>query len=217
MKTNRRFFGYAEAVFDSAYLIIALSAGVYILSKGADTLNLLAGGMALILAAGDAFHLVPRVGAVLTGDGFRFQKALGFGKLITSVTMTVFYVLLWHVGLFLFPPLPKVWTVLFYMLAALRIILCISPQNGWTSQNPPLKWAVLRNIPFALIGIAAAVFFAVNRGVVLPLFWMWLAVALSFAFYLPVVIWAGKHPPIGMLMLPKTCMYLWMLYMLLSI
>ncbi|HPF18680.1 MAG TPA: hypothetical protein PLY08_03755 [Bacillota bacterium] len=46
---------------------------------------------------------------------------------------------------------------------------------------------------------------------------MWLAILLSFAFYLPVVLWSNRYPKIGMLMLPKTCTYLWMLVMLLAL
>ena len=32
---------------------------------------------------------------------------------------------------------------------------------------------------------------------------------LSFGFYIPVVLWAEVHPLIGMLMIPKTCAYVW--------
>ena len=42
---------------------------------------------------------------------------------------------------------------------------------------------------------------------------MWLAILLSFLFYFPVVLWADVLPIIGMMMLPKTCMYIWMLCM----
>jgi hypothetical protein len=42
---------------------------------------------------------------------------------------------------------------------------------------------------------------------------MWLAVLLSFAFYLPVVLWSRKVPKLGMLMLPKTCAYVWIVLM----
>ncbi|MEG2939500.1 MAG: hypothetical protein RR829_04660, partial [Oscillospiraceae bacterium] len=38
---------------------------------------------------------------------------------------------------------------------------------------------------------------------------MWLTIVLSFAFYLPVVLWADMFPLIGMLMIPKTCAYVW--------
>ena len=35
----------------------------------------------------------------------------------------------------------------------------------------------------------------------------------SFVCYLPVTVWAKKKPMIGMLMIPKTCMYIWMITM----
>lgn len=213
-KSNRRGFGYGEAVFDAAYLLAALGIGIGILSKGRQDAHALAGAMALLLAAGDAFHLLPRIGAILTGDTPRFHKALGFGKLVTSITMTVFYLLLWHLGTLLFPAVPQGWTVLAWGLAAVRIVLCLFPQNGWYEADPPLRWALLRNIPFLLLGLQAAGLFFLHRQAGSALTWMWLAGLLSFAFYLPVALWAGKNPKLGMLMLPKTCMYLWMLGML---
>ena len=39
--------------------------------------------------------------------------------------------------------------------------------------------------------------------------WMWLTIILSFAFYIPVVLLADVIPMIGMLMIPKTCAYVW--------
>ena len=42
--------------------------------------------------------------------------------------------------------------------------------------------------------------------------WMWLTSVLSFGFYIPVVLWAYSLPMIGMLMSPKTCGYVWMLF-----
>ena len=41
--------------------------------------------------------------------------------------------------------------------------------------------------------------------------WMWLTIVLSFGFYIPVVLLADTIPMIGMLMIPKTCAYVWML------
>lgn len=38
---------------------------------------------------------------------------------------------------------------------------------------------------------------------------MWLTIVLSFGFYIPVVLWADTFPMIGMLMIPKTCAYVW--------
>ena len=42
---------------------------------------------------------------------------------------------------------------------------------------------------------------------------MWLAIVLSFAFYIPVVLFSGVFPPIGALMIPKTCAYVWIVWM----
>ena len=43
--------------------------------------------------------------------------------------------------------------------------------------------------------------------------WMWLAIGLSFAFYVPVVLWSHTIPMVGMLMIPKTCAYVWIVAM----
>ena len=43
--------------------------------------------------------------------------------------------------------------------------------------------------------------------------WMWLTIVLSFAFYIPVVLWADVVPAVGMLMIPKTCAYVWAVLM----
>lgn len=40
---------------------------------------------------------------------------------------------------------------------------------------------------------------------------MAIAILISFACYLPVVIWGKKNPKVGMLMIPKTCAYMWMI------
>ena len=42
---------------------------------------------------------------------------------------------------------------------------------------------------------------------------MWLAITLSFLFYIPVVLWADTLPMIGMLMIPKTLAYVWVVWM----
>ena len=40
-----------------------------------------------------------------------------------------------------------------------------------------------------------------------------LAAGLSFGFYLPVVLFSGAVPAVGMLMIPKTLAYVWMIWM----
>ena len=69
----------------------------------------------------------------------------------------------------------------------------------------------LRNVPFALLGLLIIVLFyrsAKDHGDK-AFRWMWLTIVLSFGFYIPVVLWADVNPLIGMLMIPKTCAYVW--------
>lgn len=215
----KRVFGKVEAVFDLFYLAAGLAIGLWLLrSAGESMARLLAGIMALVLAGGDAFHLIPRVRVILSGREEALRGALGRGKQITSITMTVFYLLLWQIGLLLFAQKPApVWTGLTFLLAAVRIFLCLMPQNRWQDRYPPISWGIWRNIPFFLLGAeTAAAFFLAQAGLG-GMSSVWLAIVLSFGCYLPVVLWSNRSPGVGMLMLPKTCAYLWILVMCLSI
>ncbi len=215
----KRVFGITEAVFDIFYLLFALVlAFILLFIKTGNTAQSLAGIMALCLVFGDSFHLIPRLAVIKTGREDQFQKALGTGKQITSITMTVFYVFLWQIGIILFSPKNiNIWSNIVYILAAMRIFICLLPQNKWQQRHSPLKWSYARNIPFFLQGALVAALFFIERGAYPGLGLVWLAIILSFLFYLPVVFWANKNPKIGILMLPKTCAYLWMLTMFLAL
>jgi hypothetical protein len=76
--------------------VLALGIAMLRQSKGRRQ-YLLFGVMAIVLGAGDAFHLIPRAVALNTEGLGSYVRALGAGKQITSITMTVFYVLLYHV------------------------------------------------------------------------------------------------------------------------
>ena len=202
-----------ETLFDICYLVTVLTVGIRMIrdAKGSRQFELF-GWMAVVLGAGDSFHLVPRAIALCTTglDSFAFQ--LGLGKWITSVTMTIFYVLLYYVWRERYEVEgQKSLTVAVYALASIRVILCMMPQNQWLTDSSPLIWGICRNIPFALLGILVIVLFyrsAKERGDK-AFGWMWLTIVLSFGFYIPVVLWAEAVPMIGMLMIPKTCAYVW--------
>ena len=215
----KRVFGKIEAVFDILYLVTAAILGIILItSAGNNSARLLAGIMALVLAIGDSFHLLPRIYVIITGKEEKYRKALGQGKQITSITMTIFYLLLWHIGLLVFTPANSFfWSIVVYILAAVRILLCLLPQNKWQDRFLPVSWGIYRNIPFFLQGILVAGLFFLFRNMAQGLGMVWLAILLSFLFYLPVVLWANKNPKIGMLMLPKTCAYLWLLFIFLSL
>jgi len=209
---RRALFGRFEAGFDTLYLAAILAMGLWLLAFAGSPVQTLFGAAALVLAAGDAFHLVPRIAAALSKNPERWQRAAGIGKGVTSIGMTLFYVILWHIGLMRFSPSgAQGWTLAVYALAAARVALCLLPQNGWTREAPPAAWNIYRNVPFTLLGLAVAALFFVYRGIAYP--WMWPAILLSFAFYIPVVLWAHRHRALGMLMLPKTLCYVWIIAM----
>lgn len=215
----KRVFGLFEAVFDIIYLISTLVLGLMLIFTGTgNSPRILAGSMALVLAFGDAFHLLPRIVVIMTHQEEQLRQALGRGKQIASITMTVFYLLMWQMGLLIFSIEPSnFWSYIVYLLAALRILTCLLPQNQWQKRYPPVNWGIWRNIPFFLMGVIVAGLFFLHRDIVPGMSYMWFAIMISFGFYLPVVLWANKNPKIGMLMLPKTCSYLWMIVMYLSL
>ena len=202
-----------ETLFDAVYLVTVIALGILMIrgSKGRKQ-YLLFGIMAVTLGCGDAFHLVPRAVALCTTGLESYTTALGIGKLITSVTITLFYVLLYYVwrsryringqrGL----------SMVVWLLALVRIALCLMPQNAWTDATPPLSWGIYRNIPFAILGALIVVLFfkSTRENQDRPFRHLWLTVVLSFACYIPVVLFADKIPAVGMLMIPKTCAYDW--------
>ncbi|GHU73272.1 hypothetical protein FACS189450_12730 [Spirochaetia bacterium] len=226
-----------ESIFDVGYLVSVIILGSLIIrrSAGKNREGLIFGCLTLILGCGDAFHLVPRIIALWT-DGFEtYAAALGIGKLVTSITMTVFYVLLYRVWQLHYAGQSggeqsagkntastggsKILTPIIYTLAAARIILCLFPQNEWLRADAPLSWGIYRNIPFVILGLIIVIIFctkantAKKQGREDPFRFMWLAITISFAFYIPVVLWADVYPILGMLMLPKTCAYVWMVVM----
>ncbi|MGM9635290.1 MAG: hypothetical protein ACI3YE_03965 [Candidatus Avispirillum sp.] len=205
-----------ETLFDAVYLIGVITVGILMIAGSAGRRQyLLFGIMAVTLGAGDAFHLVPRAVALCTSGLESYTAALGAGKLITSVTMTVFYVLLYYVWRCRYNENGKALSIAVWVLAAARIILCLMPQNRWTAADAPLSWGIYRNIPFVLLGAIILVLFlrSAGGGRDKSFGLMWLAIAVSFACYIPVVLFADTVPFVGMLMIPKTCAYVWAVLM----
>lgn len=202
-----------ETIFDVIYLTTVITLGIKMIKENQRQKQyLLYGIMAVILGCGDAFHLVPRAIALCTTGLASYTAALGIGKLITSVTMTLFYVLLYYVWRARYQVSGKtVLTVTVWVLSLSRVLLCFMPQNAWLSANAPLSWGIYRNIPFALLGLVIVILFyrTAKKANDQPFCFLWLTIVLSFACYIPVVLFADSVPPVGILMIPKTCAYVW--------
>lgn len=206
-----------ETLFDTIYLVGVITLGtIMILKSGNNKQYRLFGLMAVLLGAGDAFHLIPRAYALLTNGLEANAAALGIGKFITSITMTIFYVILYHIWRLRYNiEGHKGLTFSIYILSIIRIGLCSFPQNDWLNFNPPVLWGIYRNIPFLIMGIIIiGIFYSeVKKHGDNNFKYMWLAIVLSFALYIPVVLWANTMPWVGILMIPKTLAYVWVVIM----
>lgn len=138
-----------ETLFDIVYLVTVITLGILMFrgSKGRKQ-YLLYGIMAVTLGCGDAFHLVPRAVALCTTGLENYTAALGIGKLVTSVTMTLFYVLLYYVWRTRYQVnRQKGVSIAVWVLALARIVLCLMPQNAWTSASAPYPGAFTATSP----------------------------------------------------------------------
>ena len=175
--------------------------------------------MAALLGGGDAFHLIPRIIVNIRGNMWKKQTFLGAGNLISSITMTLFYNILIAMGDSMeYSPTEYNYEIekAILVLTTARIILLLFPQNKWYSEEPVRKWAIIRNVPFAIIGLLTLVglFNVISHANNYPAAFyvnIMIAVLLSFAFYLPVAILGKEKPKLGMLMIPKTMCYIWMM------
>lgn len=198
-----------ETIFETGYLLFALFTGIFLICKGkGKTQYLLLAGAILLLGLGDAFHLIPRMIALNTDGLEHHAAALGTGKLITSVTMSFFYVILYVFLIVREKKVPPTWlSILYGVLFLIRIVLVALPQNNWL-ESSPYVWNVVRNIPFVLMGV---IFIALSFAYCKDdkeFRRMWLLVILSFVFYLITALGATFVPILGLMMLPKTICYI---------
>lgn len=224
-----------EAVFDISYLVFDLIAAIifFIWANGRVLFDLY-GILTLVLCIGDAFHLVPRVVRALRGTNPQIKRFLGRGLQISSITMTVFYILLMYIWKETFPQFSLAPAIVraVWISATIRIIICLFPQNDWTGDNSQkssaqqasdtkqasdtlrLRMSIMRNAVFVVTGLCVMWLYASSGAANgLEMQRMVWAIAISFACYLPVTVLSRRYPLVGMLMIPKTCAYIWMIVM----
>ena len=205
-----------ESVFCIGYLLFDLIAGIIFLANSSERLFLLYGIMTLLLGFGDAFHLVPRVVKHIKGESERVRWWMNFGLAVTSVTMTVFYIILFYIweiqnvgqSTQTISSLTGVFTGIIWSMALARIAICLLPQNDWLGDGNK-KLSLCRNIIFSMIGAAEMILFLMMGGAYGIT--MAACIFLSFLFYVPVTLFAKENPKVGMLMIPKTIMYIVMI------
>lgn len=215
MSGNKMGMKIGESVFSIGYLLFDLIAGILFLMSRSEHLFLLYGIMTLLLGFGDAFHLVPRVIRNIKGESPKVTWWMNLGLAVTSITMTVFYIILFYIWKNLNSS-QTTWAIvpmLIWGTAFARIIICLLPQNNWFNEgNKTLS--LCRNLIFAIMGAIEVILFLASGGAYGVT--MAICIVFSFLFYIPVTLFAKENPRIGMLMIPKTVMYIIMISLGLS-
>lgn len=206
-----------EAIFDACYLTFDLIAGIlfFVFSKG-NALFILYGILTLTLCGGDAFHLIPRIIRAGRGSSEKINRQLGIGLQVSSITMTVFYIILLYIWKLTFPEIsaPVAIEAIIWISAVIRIVVCFLPQNNWCGKEGNLKLSIIRNAVFAVTGIGVIILYAISGNANgYHMTRMVAAIIISFGCYLPVTLFSKKMPKIGLLMIPKTCAYIWVIVM----
>ena len=200
---------YGETSFDIVYLLFVILSGIILLVKSKDNKVVkLMGIAALVLGIGDSFHLVPR--CLNYFINYDFTAYLGVGKLVTSITMTLFYILVLFILKEASGNIFKGISYIIYILTICRIVLCLLPQNSWILDNGSYSIGIIRNIPFFIIGLIMIKLLFDNRNIS-NFKYLWLYVLLSFMFYAVVVLGADFVTMLGMFMIPKTICYILMI------
>jgi hypothetical protein len=227
---NATLIAWFEIIFDIAYLI-AVWYMVFLMTKSFPTLNPQDRGVAslvrlafILLAAGDTGHVGFRVLANLLGGpnteafilGTR-MSLIGVGMLTTAYTITFFYMLLVYVWKMRFNQAFNWFTNLLLSAGVLRLILMALPSNEWGSLVPPQPMSLYRNLPLLLqgVGIIGLILYSAYKTHDTTFKWIGWMITISYAFYIPVILFAQQLPIIGLLMIPKTCAYLviaWIAY-----
>lgn len=198
-----------ETIFETLYLLFALFTGTYLFVKSNKRLDFIILAISiLILGIGDAFHLIPRMIGLNTTGLADYTEWLGLGKLVTSITMTFFYILLYLFLIVRYKKNLPLWLhILYGSLFLIRIVLVALPYNNWLGESPYI-WNIIRNIPFVLMGVIFIVLSYRTQKEDKYFKFTWLLVTLSFIFYLITALGASYVSILGMMMLPKTICYM---------
>jgi hypothetical protein len=162
-----------------------------------------------LLALGDTGHVGFRVLAYALGGLEANPLLVGLGALATAVTVTFFYLLMLDIWRVRFDQKFGWFEYLLIASVPVRLVVMALPGNDWGSTVPPAFWGPFRNIFLIVLGIG--VLFLILRDAIKAkdrMFrWVAYCIFFSYLFYTPVIFMVREFPMVGMLMIPKTIMY----------
>lgn len=207
---------WVEIIFDVLYLFAIWILVFLMLSKRSNLLpeNKRIGMLFIwaffLLALGDTGHVGFRVVAYLSGGLEANAILTGIGSFATAVTVTLFYMLVTEIWRQRFDKKRGfIWWSLM-AVGIIRLIIMLPAGNQWSGSETPLGWSLARNIPLMIQGLAVAALLLVNGmkandklATRVSVF-----IFISYACYIPVILFARYIPALGMLMMPKTLAYM---------
>ncbi|OQY33918.1 MAG: hypothetical protein B6I38_02990 [Anaerolineaceae bacterium 4572_5.1] len=211
-----------ETIFNVTYLtvmwwlVIAMQRRLPKLIKKTYPLARLIVAAFALLALGDSGHVGFRVLALALGNPESTVSIAGYpmrlvalGTLATTVTVTVFYVLILAIWRQRFNKTYGWFEILLLTAAVVRMIMMMLPANEWNASMPPQPWATYRNIPLIVqgLGVAFLILRDAYREKDRAFIQIGYMILVSYAFFIPVILFVQKMPLIGMLMIPKTLAY----------
>ena len=206
---------YAEVGFNILYLVVVWSL-TYVMTAqlsqvpaGNKKVASLFRWAFVLLALGDTGHVGFRIAAYALGGLEKNGVLVGIGALATAITVTFFYVVLLYIWKERFNG--KFGWFEYTLLASVpvRMFVMAFPQNEWGNSVPPAIWGPFRNLFLVILGLGVLILYirdsirtgdGLFRG-------MGICIFFSFLFYAPVILFARDFPLVGMLMIPKTIMY----------
>jgi len=213
---------WMEISFNILYLFVVWGLVITMIRRRPDVsqenkkaANLVLWAFAL-LALGDTGHVGFRVLAYASGsldtqiNIFGRQVGLvGLGALSTVITVTIFYLLMLELWRVRFNKRYGWYEYLLIGFVILRFVLMALPTNDWNSVVPPQPWSTLRNIPLTILGLSVAYLMLRDATKAKDSAFQWIGwmILLSYAMYIPVILFVQQVPIIGMLMIPKTMAY----------
>ena len=164
----------------------------------------------LLLAIGDTGHVGFRVVAYAFGGLEVNPLWVGLGALATAITVTIFYVIMLDIWRVHFDQKYGWFEYILLASVPVRFIVMALPGNDWGSVVPPVFWGPFRNIFLMILGVG--VLFLMMRDALKTRDQLFQRIAycifFSYLFYTPVIFWVRDYPLLGMLMIPKTIMYI---------
>ncbi len=213
---------WIEIVFNLTYLVVVWGLVIVLLRRRNELTaprrrlsDWITAAFAL-LALGDTGHVGFRVWAYALG-GLESQISLlgrsislvGAGALMTAVTVTLFYVLMLEAWRLRFNRRYGTFEYFLLIAAVTRLYMLTLPINEWWRVVPEQPWSIIRNIPLTIQGLGLA--YLVLRDALArkdaTFRWIGVSILISYACYIPVILFVQQAPPIGMLMIPKTLAY----------